>query len=383
MNSINKSSNVENFQNRSIIDSIKSILSYILENDKFIVTSHMSPDGDNIGSSLAMYYFLKKLGKNVFYILDDEYPSNLRFLYDENIKRNSDYYKGKGIDFKEYTVIALDSGDYSRICMSEGIIEKTKGIICIDHHVSNDGYGFLNYVDSEASSTCELVYNIISVFEVNSVFKRSAISRAIKENSGEFTSEVKVNNDEVNIGNKSVEKILDKHIATVLYTGLTTDTGNFQYSNTNPSSFLMAARLLEYGADKNRIIENIYQNNSLKFYKILGEVLDSLEIVEERISVAVVTKEMLDRFEINYDDIDSITPYTRDIEGVELGVFIKEKNLGEIKVSFRSKTYIDCSELAKNFGGGGHKRAAGCTIKDKNTEEVRKMLIDEVVKIFK
>ena len=324
---------------------IDNILEYIQSNDdKFLVSSHVSPDGDNIGSSLSIYRFLNKLGKDVVYVLDDDYPQNLMFLYNENIKMTS-----KDIREKDgYTIIALDAGDYSRICVDSEILQRAKGIICIDHHIINGDYGFLKYVDTAESSTCELVYNIIMRYEHNT--------------------------------NK---KIIDEEIASYLYTGLVTDTGNFQYSNTKESSFIMAAELMSRGAKKNLIIEKLFQNNSVNFYKLLGEALNSLEIIDSKICVISVAKEAMDKYEVEYGDIDAITPYTRDIEGVELGIFVKEKEIGEIKVSFRSKNYIDCSKLASEFSGGGHKRAAGCTIKDLDVELAKKMLIEKAIGYLK
>lgn len=329
----------------SFTKEIDNILDYIQSSDdKFLVSSHVSPDGDNIGSSLSIYNFLKKLGKDVVYVLDDEYPKNLMFLYNENIKMTS-----KDIKEKEgYTVIALDSGDYARICVDSEILENAKGVICIDHHITNGNYAFLKYIDTEESSTCELVYNILVRYEHNT------------------------NN-----------KIIDEDIATYLYTGLITDTGNFQYSNTRNSSFIMASELMKRGARKDLIIEKIFQNNSVNFYKLLGEALNGLEIVKSQISIISVAKETMDKYEVEYGDIDAITPYTRDIEGIELGIFIKEKELGEIKVSFRSKNYIDCSKLASEFSGGGHKKAAGCTIKNLNIELAKKMLIEKAISYLK
>lgn len=323
----------------NFIKDIDNILDYIEENDKFLVTSHVSPDGDNIGSSLSINNFLKKIGKEVIYVLDDNYTENLMFLYDEDVKKESSDVKSS-----DYTVIALDAGDYSRICVDKNILEDSKGIICIDHHVTNGNYGFLKYIDVEGSSTCELVYNLIMRYEER--FNR---------------------------------KIIDEDIATYLYAGLITDTGNFQYSNTEESSFFMAAELISRGAKKSYLVEKLFQSNSLEFYKILGEALENLEIIDSKISITAVAKEMMDKHKVKYDDIDGITPYTRDIKGVELGIFIKEKEIGEIKVSFRSKNYVDCSKLASEFGGGGHIRAAGCTIKDLNIDLVRKLLIEKAV----
>ncbi len=333
--------------NRSLSDKflveIDKIIDYIINNDKFVVTSHVNPDGDNIGSSLAMCGFLEALGKDYIYLLDDAYPSSLDFLNREGLRKTSDHLS----NLEGYTVIAQDSGSYERICVDKDLLNTAKGIICIDHHHTNGDYGFIKYIDTQASSTCELVYNIITRYE------------------------------EINSN-----KLINQDMATYLYAGLVTDTGNFQYSNTEPSSLMMAADLISRGARKQEVIENIYQKNSPAYYRILGECLNKMEIVDKKICLAIVTRHMLDKYGLNYDDIDPITPYTRDIDGVELGIFIKEKEVGEIKVSLRSKSYIDCTRLAEVFDGGGHIRASGCTIRDKSVEEARDMIVDQARKLF-
>lgn len=321
------------------IDQINNVIENINNMDNFIITSHVNPDGDNIGSSMAMYYFLSKIGKKVRYVLEDDYPQNLIFLLDKNIKR-----KSKDIQDRGQVIVALDAGDYSRICIDEDILSYSTDIICIDHHITNGDYSKIKYIDTEASSTCEMVYNLIKTYE--------------------------------NIYEKN---IIDKNIATYLYVGLVTDTGNFQYSNTESSSLIMAADLIDRGAEKDKIIQNVYQSNSINFYKILGEALSNLELIDEKISIITVTKDMMERNCIGYDDIDLITPYTRDIDGVELGIFIKEKSDEEVKVSLRSKNYVDCAKLAREFSGGGHIRAAGCTFYSKDIDQIKKMLIEKSI----
>ena len=306
-----------NIKNRSLSEEflveINKIIDYILNENKFVVTSHINPDGDNIGSSLAMCGFLDALNKEYIYLLDDDYPSNLAFLNKEGLRNTSDQVSS----LEGYTVIALDSGSYDRICINKNLLETAK------------------------------VYNIITRYE------------DIKS-----------------------RHIIGSEIATPLYSGLVTDTGNFQYSNTEPSSLLMAADLIARGARKQEIIENIYQKNSPAYYRILGECLNKLEIVDSKICLAIVTRDMLDKYGLEYGDIDAIIPYTRDIDGVELGIFIKQKEFDEIRVSLRSKSHINCTELAATFGGGGHIRASGCTFRDKSLEEVREMLLEEAKKLF-
>ncbi len=321
------------------MNNIDNIIDYINGSNYFVVTSHISPDGDNIGSTLSIYYTLNKLGKNVFYVLDDNPPLNLKFLLkDIKILRSEEF------ELEDYSIIALDCGDKKRICLSDEIVNNAKKIICIDHHASNDHYGDFNYIDIDASSTCELVYNFLNRFsEVNNL------------------------------------NLIDEKIATCLYTGLVTDTGNFAYANAHPSSFEMAKDLLLIGAKKEEIIQNVFQSNPYNYYKLLGEALNTLEIVDNRVSSIMITKEMLKRNIISFNDVDGITSYTRDIDGVEVGILLKEKKENEVKISLRSKNYVNVSEIAKKFNGGGHIRAAGCTIYD-SIENAKKKVLEEVLK---
>ncbi len=321
-------------------NNIESIIKYLKgSNDDFIVTSHISPDGDNIGSTLAMYYTLNKLGKNVYYVLDDNPPKNLKFLVE-----NMNILKSEEVNLDSYNIVALDCGDKKRICLSQKLVDNAKKIICIDHHVSNDHYGDFNYIDTEASSTCELVYNLL-----------------VKYNKYENVN------------------IIDEDIATCLYTGLVTDTGNFVYSNAHPSSFEMAKELLLKGAKKDIIIQKVFQSNPYNYYKLLGEALNTLDIVDGKIASIIITKEMLKRNVISFNDLDGITSYTRDIEGVEVGILLKEKKENEVKVSLRSKNYVDVSKIAQSFNGGGHIRAAGLTIYS-SIEDAKKKIVEAVVK---
>lgn len=324
------------------MNSIDTILKYIHGSDDFVVTSHVNPDGDNIGSTLSIYYFLKQINKNVYYVMNDEMPLNMQFLIENiNIINSSQF---KELNIKKYNLITLDCGDKNRICIDDEIKDNCTKLINIDHHASNDFYGDLNYVVAEASSTCELVYNILREDE-------------------------KINNT----------KIIDEKIATALYTGLMTDTGKLTYSNTHASSFDMAKELLLRKADTQRAVQNVFGSNPYNFYKLLGEALNTLEIINTKVAIMVVTQDMLKRCNIDFKDIDGIVPYARDIENVEIGILLKEKSNNEIKVSLRSKSYADVSSVAKAFAGGGHIRAAGCTIND-TIDNAKKKILEEALK---
>lgn len=320
------------------MNSMDNILRCIEERDTFLVTSHVSPDGDNLGSTLALYYALKKLGKEVYYVLDDSIPKNLNFLVEGVEKLSSKEFKND-----DYVLITLDCGDIERICIDKELIEKSSFMITIDHHASNGGYGDINYIDIEASSTCELVYGLLKRYK-----KKNGVN------------------------------LIDSDIATALYTGLVTDTGNFSYTNADESSFEMARDLVMMGAEKEKIIINVFQSNSFNYYKLLGEALNTLEVHKSEVACITLTKDMLERNDIGYNDVDGITTYTRDIKGINIGILFKQKDDNIVKVSLRSKDTTDVSEIAKVFGGGGHVRAAGCTIND-TVENAKKKVLDVVL----
>ena len=314
-------------------------ISQVIRNeDNFIISSHYSPDGDNIGSCLAIYFALLKLNKKARIVIDDVIPKNIRFLCkDVTINKSYDIKDG------EYNVIALDCGDKRRICAETSLIDNCKNLINIDHHASNDNYGNYNLIESTISSTCELVFNLLNFMDAN---------------------------------------LIDKRIGKCLYTGLVTDTGNFMYSNVKPESFLMAYELLKLGIEKAEIIDNIYQNNPINYTKLLGDALNTLEIINERIAIICVDIDMFKRNNISFNDIDGIVNYTRDIEGVEVGILLKEKAKNDIKVSFRSKSEVNVNEIAQMFGGGGHIRAAGCTIKE-SIYDAKDIVINETLKYIR
>ncbi|WP_330400271.1 DHH family phosphoesterase [Tepidibacter mesophilus] len=314
---------------------MNKIIKTIMGSNNFIITSHYSPDGDNLGSSIGLYYALKGMNKEAVFVLDDNLPANLDFLY-KDIK----IYKSEEINIKDYILISLDCGDKYRLCCSDTIKDKASMTINIDHHSSNDLYADLNYVDAKASSTCEVIYDMLMRIDRN---------------------------------------IIDKKIANCLYTGLITDTGNFMYSNTNPSSFEMACNLLKIGIDKQDIIQNIYQNNPINYVKILGESLNTLNVVQGKVATIELTTQMFKNNNITFNDVDGFVNYARDINGVEVGILFKQKKFNQIKISLRSKSYIDVSEIAKVFGGGGHVRASGCTIND-SLENAKITIIEEVIK---
>jgi len=303
----------------------------IKESRNIAILSHIMPDGDNIGSCLALYNALVKLGKNVVVVLDDDVPEVYRFL------KNSDQIVKPECSYDLDLVVTLDCGDTGRFGKSAKYLESNK-IINIDHHISNTNFGHYNIVDTNASATAELVYELI----------------------------------------KKLEITLDKDICECIYTGIVTDTGQFQYSNTTSATHRIVAELISNGVEPAKVYKDIYQNNSLSKIKLLGEALSSIELhYNNKIASIILRKELFEKVGAKDEDSDGIINYARDIKGVEVALLFREIEDGKIKIGFRSKDFINVNEIAQKFGGGGHKRAAGATavgdirnIKDKVIEEV-------------
>ncbi len=298
-----------------------NIIDVLKDNKTFIVTSHVAPDGDNMGSSLALTWYLRALGKEAYYVLDDSFPSNLSFLYNDEKIYDSVEIAKKTLK-SDYILIALDCGDVNRLAIKKEIIDNAKYLINIDHHQSNNSFGAFNYVVTDASSTAELVYNLLTKLD---------------------------------------SSLIDKNMAQALYTGLVTDTGRFQYESANQSAFLMAADLLSKGLDKQEVTRSIYQSDSFNYVKLSAQAVSTLE-KESIFSFMILKASMLENYNVDYEDTEDLVNYTINLEGVELGVLFKERQKNQVKVSFRSKQYVNVNEIASNFGGGGHMRAAGCTV---------------------
>ncbi|HYF83004.1 MAG TPA: bifunctional oligoribonuclease/PAP phosphatase NrnA [Clostridia bacterium] len=312
------------------------IISKIKESSKIAIMSHIMPDGDNVGSSLALYNALKKLGKDVHFILDDNIPKVYRFLKD------SDKVEMPGQYEHFDAIIALDCGDANRLGKSRLYLENNF-VINIDHHISNDEFGNLNMVDSNASATGEIVYQIIKVLGVP----------------------------------------MDTEISECLYIAIVTDTGQFQYSNTTSITHQIAGDLINNGVNVSLMFERIYQNSSKEKVMLMKTALDTLEFYHND-SISCITLTLKQMEEVNAIEVDSdgIINLARDIECVEAAIFLKELEQGKIKVGLRSKKVVDMAAVALRFGGGGHVRAAGCTLHG-TIEEVKEKILEAIIEEYR
>ena len=314
--------------------SLHEIINFINSVDKFAITFHVSPDGDATGSALSLLQGLRKYGKEAYIISKDIPGSNLSFLpYIEEIT-------GENIKPTEGTdcVIVLDCGNYERIA---GDIEDFKGkVINIDHHLSNDKYGDMNYVDTMAAGTCEIIYELLNLMNID----------------------------------------IDKNIARTLYTGIVTDTGSFRYSNTTEKTHKMAADLLDKDIVHDSIHRELFDNKSFNKLKFTGVVLENMELVcNDKIVIMTITLDMLKALDMEKEDTGDIVSFGNKVEGVEGCILLKE-SLEGVKVSFRSKDTLDVRKIAEIFGGGGHTKAAGALIKGVTVEKAREIIIKELEK---
>jgi phosphoesterase RecJ-like protein len=296
----------------------EQIIDVINKSSKIAVTSHMQPDGDNVGSSLALCLALQKLGKKAVFILDDSIPELFRFLKGAREVEKPSFFAE--IDFD--LVIAMDCGDLERLGKVSQFIGNTK-LVNIDHHISNTKFGEINLVEENASATAEIAYKLI----------------------------------------KSMGIFIDKDIADCIYTGIVTDTGMFQYSNTSEETHSIAGELIIAGVSPSDIFARIYQNSPKEKIMLMGEALKSLEFFNhDMVSCISISKAQLESIAEEDIDTEGIVNLGRDIAGVEVAIFLKQKEPNVVKVSLRSKCYVNVAIIAKDFGGGGHVRAAGCAI---------------------
>lgn len=281
------------------------------------IGGHIRPDGDCVGSCIGLYQYIK-----------DNYEDKRADVYLAEIPETYQFLEAaKEIhheipEVMEYDLfICLDCGDQDRLGFSAPLFEEAKHTYCVDHHISNTGFAEDSYVVPDASSTSELVYNLMDY-----------------------------------------EKI-SLETANALYLGIVHDTGVFQYSCAAPSTFRMAANLLEKGVDAPRLIQDTYYEKTYAQNQILGRaLLESILFMNGTCIAAYIAKKTMDFYGVDARDLDGIVSQLRVTKGVEVAIFMYELESRIYKVSLRSKDTIDVSKIAKYFGGGGHKKAAGLTM---------------------
>jgi len=313
-------------------DNLKAIAKQIKKADKICLMVHENPDGDAIGSILAMYHALNNMGKKVDAYIEDM-PPNMKFL--DGWKSLIIY---DGIAAKDYDLaIALDCGTLER-AKGNGLFRKAKCTVNIDHHISNPGYGDINHVDDKAAATGEIVYLLL----------------------------------------KKLGMTIEKEITEAIYVAIISDTGMFRHQNVTQRVFAIAGELTSYGIDTSELARKFMYESSLDKLKLLSRALDNLELhSRSRVGVIAFDRSAKDGLRVTDSDYDGIVDYARNIKGVEVGVFIKPR-LSGYRVSLRSNSYFDCNKVASELGGGGHVRAAGIQINGRSLMDVKSIVLRKI-----
>lgn len=298
-----------------------------LDNAKNIaLICHIRPDGDALGSSLALYNYIIKLKKCTVFC-DDSLPEKYNFLKNYDKIENNDI--GNEFDL----LICLDCSDLKRTGKYAGVVFKHNNTINIDHHISNDKYANINYI-IDISSTCEIVYNMFEYLNIN----------------------------------------INKDICSCIYCGLSSDTGNFSHSNTTYKTLEVASKLAKVIGDISFINQKIYKETPLCRINLLAEVLKNIKIYADgKIAILIITAENLEKYGCNHHDTEGIVDYAINICGVEIGAIFMESKKNSYKISLRSKNVNVC-KVAAEFGGGGHIHASGCMLYG-NLDEIINTLV--------
>lgn len=300
---------------------------------RIMVTTHMNPDGDGLGSELAVWRLMSQVGKETLILNSDPVPENYSFLTEfatYNVYSQNDHFSEKDL------IIVLDISDLKRLGrLSEAIRSCPAKKVCIDHHAANSGFADLNYIDSSASSTGELVYRI----------------------------------------SKSMGMEIDSISALGIYTAIITDTGAFKYSNTTSSVHRISAEMIDAGVSPDYVYGMIYEHKSEKRMRLLGNVLREIKSsCNGRIVWSEVTLEMRKKENVEYEETDGFIDQLGFISGMEVYLLFLERDDGKIKVSLRSKNNFDVNRFAGKFNGGGHTHASGILLEGE-MENIRNKVI--------
>ena len=319
---------------------LSQIANLILEGKKIGITYHVSPDGDAVGSVLALLNALRSLNKECYVISKDSVSDNLKYL------KGSDEITGDITEAKDETdiIVVLDCGNLDRV--SANLEEFTGKIINIDHHLSNDKYGDINYIDSKAAATAEIIFELVNIMGIDF----------------------------------SIENDITKDIGTCIYTSIVTDTGGFRHSNVTDRTHNICSTLKKINVNNTFIYQSLFDNKEFNRIKIIGKALSKMELIlGGKVALIELNKTFADEFGGEIGHTSDIISYGLQIKGVEVTLLLKEVEDG-VKASLRAKSYVDVRKIAEVFGGGGHVRASGIKIKNVSMEEAKYEILNEIQK---
>ncbi len=287
----------------------KECAKLLLQQNNILILTHAHPDGDTLGSGFALCRALMQIGKKARVINDDEIPKKYNYLFDD-------------IDFEDFEPSYIVAVDVATENLLGSLQDKYAGKIdlCVDHHLTNTEFA-KKLLLRDYPAACEIIYMLINEMGVK----------------------------------------IDKKIADCLYTGISTDTGCFRYASTTAQSYRIAAELIDLGADNGKINRAMFETKTKTYVALEKLALNNMKMFcNDRVAVITVTQDMYAKTGSNEQETEALAPLTRQIEGVEIGITIREKANKTCKASIRTYESVNAAALAKNFGGGGHAQAAAC-----------------------
>jgi phosphoesterase RecJ-like protein len=295
---------------------MKKIIQILKKNKIFLISAHVGPDPDAICSELALALYLKSIGKKVRIVNEAPLPERFSFLPRTNLVNSLE----NTSKFKYDVAIILDCGDLDRIGKVKNLLDDSKPLINIDHHITNKGFGDCDCIWPKSSSTCEMLYDLLS------------------------QAKCKFTND----------------IALHLYAGIMTDTGSFKYDNTTDKTHKIAGELLKFKFSAYGLYRNLYERMNLKDIQLFSKVANSFKTVSRgKIIYVTLRKAQVEKFSEEFDLRDKIFQFLRSIVGVEVIVIFTESSKNKTRINFRSSGSADVARIAYQFNGGGHKKASG------------------------
>jgi phosphoesterase RecJ-like protein len=322
----------------------KPLIDFLSRHKKIIICAHESPDGDAIGTEYALLHALKHMGIEARVINNDPTPSNFLFV---DPMREITWLRGEEDvpeDVEEHALIIVDTNDTNNIgILSTYVLPRVKELFIIDHHENQPDLIAGNLIYKEASSAAEIIYQFIEKMNVP----------------------------------------IDTNTANALYMAIVYDTGSFIYPKTSAITFKIAHDLVTKGVNPNYIYTQVYETDSVPSLILQSKVLSTLELMfDNRVAIQTLTKEMLDDTGASYDEARTFINIPLKANRVLVSVFFKQNHKGALRCSLRSKGDIDVCEISREYGGGGHKNAAGFKF-DMKPEDVRKELLNKLRNFFK
>lgn len=320
------------------LKTLKEISRLIDRSRRILITSHENPDGDSIGSQLALGEYLKAKNKQFWIFNDGGIPSKYKFIDPNGLIKTCEV----EFDIDPDLIVVVECPSLDRIGWVKKYVKDGVPIINIDHHEYNRKFGHVNFINSKQAAVGEMVYKFVRM----NGFRPSSLG------------------------------------ANALYLAIYTDTGRFRHDSTTPEALRTCAELLEFGADPKSVADNAYCNYPIPALRLLGEVLRKLELVlDGRVCFLTLTAEDVKSTGADISDVEGVIDYSLYNKDVQIGLLFKSLKEGEVRVSFRCREDYNILPIAQKYGGGGHLHAAGCSISG-SLEKARKLMLEELGKLL-